>query len=391
MQSNIWDTPVKSGFVDKATQYMTESLNLANQEVINSDNVTVSIGPYGIRTRRQLEDGTYDPRQLWLTGSTLAMTDDNWESSKLAIGIIGGKAMVNAEVLAGQIVVTNELQLHNESGSFVVDSGGATMTNLSLTMTNEANTQRIVMEPNTGIKIQTKTNGIGDYTDKFYIDTSGNLVIDGRIIANSGSIAGWEIDTDRLKNTANGDYIGSNGYGKLSLLSWTPSTATFDGNIYAKNLDYKGITYDKYGDSSISTASYQNGSVTPGKLDRVYADIGQFNSLSAEVANFVNVYATKAYVNTLIANRVISGTIDSATVASNENLNINARNIFLNASQQGVLVSGHFAVTGQFSTSNNPTNYFYGRVVASNGTTGSFTSGGKTITVTGGIITRITG
>ena len=115
----------------------------------------------------------------------------------------------------------------------------------------------------------------------------------------SGTIGGWQIGTDRLYNSANGDYIGSNGNGKLSLLSWTPTSATFNGRIYASNL----------GDQ-IKTGNIQDGAVTSAKLDTIYATKAFVDQMNVELANVHTLAANAATIQQLDATNATIANLD---------------------------------------------------------------------------------
>ncbi len=68
----------------------------------------------------------------------IAMTDDNWATAKLAIGLfasdeVGTYFGVNAEVIGGKLIVGNNLVIENETDDgvmqFKVDSSGAWLNN----------------------------------------------------------------------------------------------------------------------------------------------------------------------------------------------------------------------------------------------------------------------
>ncbi len=68
----------------------------------------------------------------------IAMTDDNWATAKLAIGLfasdeVGTYFGVNAEVIGGKLIAGNNLVIENETDDgvmqFKVDSSGAWLNN----------------------------------------------------------------------------------------------------------------------------------------------------------------------------------------------------------------------------------------------------------------------
>jgi len=85
------------------------------------------------------------------------------------------------------------------------------------------------------------------------------------------------------------------------------------GYIYANNLldqvqedkiANQAVGGSKIKDSAVSNTKIANSAVTPAKLDRIYADIGQFNTLNAKVANIDSLYVAK--------NGVFGGTVEWA-------------------------------------------------------------------------------
>lgn len=121
------------------------------------------------------------------------MTDDNWETVKLAIGFINGTYSVNAEVIAGTILAGENLIISNTGGTFTVDGKGATMTNGSIsTQLKDSNgniASEIVLNPEQGFSI---SNMKSEDEDKrvFYADTQGNLHFKGDLTGATGSFSG---------------------------------------------------------------------------------------------------------------------------------------------------------------------------------------------------------
>ena len=250
-----------------------------------------------------MDNGTYNPNQVWLTSNTLAFTSDNWQTVRLALGEIdlnGQKIFgVAGDALVGKIIAGNQLIISNDNNNFTLDSNGAVLNNASFTIVSNNGLSQIQLNPTQGISIQTRANTSAAWANQFYVDAQGNLVINGKITANSGTIGGWQIGSDRLYNSANGDYIGSNGYGKLSLLSWTPTSATFNGRIYASNL----------GDQ-IKTGNIQDGAVTSAKLDTLYATKAFVDEMNVELANVHTLAANAATIQQLNATNATIANLD---------------------------------------------------------------------------------
>lgn len=238
-----WDEPSANGFYSTVNEYLTSALNLTNQEIINASDQEFTLGSYGLRGKKYIADNdSYDPHQLAMTNNVLAFTDDNWQSCRAALGRIniGGTEYYGlvGETVIGNLVAGNQLTISNSNNSFVVDGNGATLYNANLSIENTTN--RILLSPSDGFRIQTKLSD-GSWKDVLSEDTDGYIIAKG-IKLEEASIGGWTVTADGLSSPT-GDYINSNGTGKLSLMTWNNNQATFDGNIYAKNLFWR------YGDT----------------------------------------------------------------------------------------------------------------------------------------------
>jgi len=240
-----WSTSHKS----EVTTFIDSALNASLNKLISSTNEEITISEIGLRARtyRPTTDD-YDPKQLWLTSNTLAFSRDGFQTASLALGQIAGPSGsafgLVGEVIVGHIIAGNELTIQNENNTFVVDGAGARLTNATFTLTANANRNKILLDPQNGIKIQ-KLIG-SSYVDQFYVDSSGNVIFKGNlsaatgdftgtIAAASGNIGGWQIKPTGLFDSR-GNYIKSTGDIRLGKLSIHGRTAIFSGDIYADNL-----------------------------------------------------------------------------------------------------------------------------------------------------------
>lgn len=237
-----WDEIIDPSFYSNVRDYMTNALSLTNQEIINADNQELTIGSYGLRAKKfDPETGTYDPCQIAITNNVIAFTNDNWASTKTALGKVklGEPGQEReyyglvAEAIFGNIIAGEHLTIEAKNGQLVMDSSGCRLTNANFTVTN-GNTE-IRISPEDGFKIRKRSGST--WTDVLSEDTNGDIVANS-IKLNSGNIGGWTIEREQLTSPT-GDYIGSNGKGKLSLLTWDNTQASFDGNIYAHNLNWR--------------------------------------------------------------------------------------------------------------------------------------------------------
>lgn len=233
--------PVLNGSISEMTEKLNSNFIAANQQIQSTADNEFTIGGFGFRGRKKDTRYTsgYDPHQIWLSNEMLVMTDDEWKTSKLAIGHINGYYSVNAEIIAGNLIAGNQLIIQDgikgQESTFIVDANGARLTNASFTLTTKDGKGRIVLNPSSGIRIQ--TNKTGTMKDVFYVDSNGYLMATD-ITATGGTIGGFNITTNRFYSSTQSSGspvidLNTNGTGRISLLSWTPTTATFKGRIEA--------------------------------------------------------------------------------------------------------------------------------------------------------------
>jgi hypothetical protein len=243
---------------DDVSTFINSSLNATLNKLINSTRQEIVIDTNGLKGRRKTGATTYDPKQVWLTSSILAFTDDNWSTAKAALGNIsipgGGSAYgLVADVIVGRLLAGNNLRISNENNNFILDNTGAYLNNASLTVTKT--NSRIYIDPSNGIKIQ-KNSG-GTWKDMFKAEANGDLTFAGRlngatgsftgaITAASGSIGGWSISSTGLSDSF-GNYIRSDGDIHLGALRIQGNTSQFDGDIYADKI------FGEIQDSQIAT------------------------------------------------------------------------------------------------------------------------------------------
>lgn len=228
--------------VDHSTlvdSYINGNLNAAVQRVIAASNQSVIIDGAGIHVEEDSADGKL--YGLRIVNDMIAMTDDGWSHAKLAIGRFfsedtgGYHYAVNADVIAGRILIGTELVLESQAvtGSgenitkqFRFDSMGAWLNNATFVIQN--NTGCILIHPEYGIVGGTNdlfttkdtevnpcfvdehgnimldddgfpTNSAKDPVVNFYLDLKdGNAYFRGKIISTSGSIGGWKIEEGKL-------------------------------------------------------------------------------------------------------------------------------------------------------------------------------------------------
>lgn len=182
--------PIKSGEFNSMKEALQTSRNLTMGQALASTGEEVVIDGSGYTGRRMLEDGTYDRKQVKLTGRSLVFTDDAWESCKVALGELlfgdGSSAYgINAEVVIGDVILGNNLRILDNNGNdllTVVDGKiaasvdevkGNVETLTEAVMGEDGLAVRITTLENTGVSEVTTTTGFTFNAEGLTIYESG--------------------------------------------------------------------------------------------------------------------------------------------------------------------------------------------------------------------------
>lgn len=274
--------PVKSGMMQNVNNFMKSNFEASKNALVSAKGIGVTIDGSGLHLRRSDDTGNLMPHEIWMTGDQIAFSDDNFNTfPKIAIGRFkmpnseNEAYGINAEFLAGRLIVGNQFLMEAENGSFKFDGTGASLFNANFEVIDRSSLRRTLIDPNVGFKIQGRQNTNLQWEDKIWLDNEGNAIFKGKIESTAGKIAGWRIEAEGLYSPY-GDYLKSDGTGKLSLMTWTPYSATFDGNIYARNLRAgysEGWVNDShFADNSLDGDKISNNSISEAKLEAVYRD-----------------------------------------------------------------------------------------------------------------------
>jgi hypothetical protein len=185
-----WDENYK----DDVSTFITSALDAAVNNVTSGSNQEIIINKSGLRGRQSDGSGGYLDEQVWLVNNTLAFTDDNWDTAKIAIGeIIGpdGQSIwgIVAEYLIGEFIVGGDLLISNEDSTFSVSGSQAVLTNSNFIINSTSASTTIVMNPWDGIIISDASGSA------LWIDGHGNLTLGGYV-----NILGQSLDWDDIAN-----------------------------------------------------------------------------------------------------------------------------------------------------------------------------------------------
>lgn len=242
--------------VAQATQvskFMNDSLDVAKNAIVNAQNQSVRIDSAGIHV------GGKDGRQLRMINNMIAMTDDNWQHAKLAIGLFGADGArdsegnttnqywgVNADVIGGKLIVGHNLIIENVNDmgvmQFKVDATGAFLNNGVLCIQTDAKAPvgwstenagpwtggRLMIDPRYGIAAGTQAIYTlpenGTTLTPSFINTDGSIETDDYGMPTDVS---FFLDIRTGKAYFRGDIHAENGY--------------FRGTVYATDGEFKGI------------------------------------------------------------------------------------------------------------------------------------------------------
>lgn len=187
--------------------WVENGLNVTNTKIIcQADNQTYTSDEHGMLFRKyDSVNNSYDDTQLKITNSTLAITNDNWETVKNAVGNyyyfdpITNKLKMDygviADTIIGKLILGEQLGIYNSAGSLTFNHNGFNITNTKNTFNVNPNTTNLL----------TISKTVNNTTDNiFYVDENGTLHVKGDgsaldITANS-SITGA---TSRIAQTEN--------------------------------------------------------------------------------------------------------------------------------------------------------------------------------------------
>lgn len=214
----------KGSKANQQFQNMKENgLDIANTMIKSSDNLDFVWNKYGFKGREWndvLND--FAPEQLAMTNNLLAFTKDSWEHTCAAIGKISyfddmdqtykWDYGINAGVLIGDLVMSEQLRIMNDSGNYYIDKNGFTMVKKD---SNGKVLSEIAIKPENPSMVLSR-NGkslfdfnsdglgclrIGSDTSGITFDQSGNATFAGKISSSSGDIGSWHIDGSGIYNT----------------------------------------------------------------------------------------------------------------------------------------------------------------------------------------------
>lgn len=152
----------------------------AARAISSGVNNSVDIGRRGIT----ITDSADPLKGIRIVNGAIGISVDGFNTFATAISGPG----VIADRLLGRILISNDLYMENDSGTFSFNNTGATLTDASLTINHATLPSRILLNATDGIKIQKDV--AGTWTDRFAIDTDGDILFGGKLQGATGVFSG---------------------------------------------------------------------------------------------------------------------------------------------------------------------------------------------------------
>lgn len=182
--------------------WIDNGLDVTHTKIVGgSDNQTQSWDNHGMLFRKFDEvSNDYEPTQMKIINSTIAITDDNWATTKTAIGKYyytdpdTGNTVsaygINGETIIGKLFLGKNIELKNDAGTLVFNDDGLE-----------------VSHGNNKVSISPKNDNVIDITNGnesvFNVNDKGELYISGNIMARSLELdTGVKIDSGVIVNLA---------------------------------------------------------------------------------------------------------------------------------------------------------------------------------------------
>lgn len=207
------------GQASAVSKFMQSSLDAAVNSILAAANQSVIINGSGIHV------GGDSKYQMRIIDSMIAMTDDNWATAKLAVGLFateesGAYFGVNAEVIGGKLIVGNNLIIENQNDQgvmqFKVDASGAWLHNSTFVLQKD-NGGCMILDPKYGL----------------LAGTDGLFATEGTTVLPSFLGADGEVELERDGMPANTNFF----------IDSRDGSAYFRGNVYATDGVFNGTVY----------------------------------------------------------------------------------------------------------------------------------------------------
>ena len=207
---------------NEVLDFINSSLDLNKNAVVGGVNQEMLFDSSGLLMRRYEPTlSNFSPKQLKITNNAIVLTDDGFNSAKTAIGqLANGQYGISAEVIAGIMILGNNMIIQTGNGDFRVDGSGVNITKMALNLTSADNLKNILIDPSVGLKIRSRLNTSQGFVDRFFFDNAtGKFKFNGDLQAAGGTFSG-------ALSAATGTFSGA----------LVAATGTFSGSLVAPTI-----------------------------------------------------------------------------------------------------------------------------------------------------------
>lgn len=303
-------------------EFMKGTLNAAVNTILGAKNQTVLIDGAGIHVGG---DSNY---QLRIVDNMIAMSDDGWKTAKLAIGRFaspetGVQWGVNAELIAGNLIIGNNLIIDTGNGHFKVDKSGVYINSMKFYITNSSGKSlsdefREISDELSGLNsdiwsLDTKlSNRIKEFYSSGYLDAgklSGVIAAQQAKMQSAGGNVLFDSDGIWLLNgTSKGTStraIWMNNQGILfgSGRKTSNPGASNSGWVWTTAIGHEGITADALAGKTVSGLKLYGGElhIGPKSGGGYYFNVDSKGNMTAESGTFKGTLSAAKISGTLSA------------------------------------------------------------------------------------------
>lgn len=269
---------------------------IINDEYVNINNGTINITRTDGKTKISLDPFDGIKIQKLITSNEESYWKNQLYADSNGDMILTGTITSNAGLIGGWSISENLLYAGNVGlySANAFDTGDDLYKCKSLVSEEESyNTVRFWAGSATPEGAQIKILDDGS----LYANAAS---ITGSIYSNSGTIGGWTISSSGISNNNGLYYLNNDGSGRIGLMTFNQWNASFDGNIYAKNLQAgsQNIDGEVFDYGYIGNEHIADNSISPDKLYAEYVD-GVTESIAAVQVYADETFATTSSVSTL--------------------------------------------------------------------------------------------
>lgn len=313
--------PVKNGEFNAMKEAIESSQILTKNSALTTTNQEILIDDTGILGRKMLDNGEYDPKQVKVTNQTIVFTDDAWNTSKTGLGNflfnnpftgeVEEHYGVIADTLVGSMVLAKEAGICNEDNSIIMNEDGFTLTT-DYRDTTKPTTRNFVIQ-----KLLQDSDGNEYYNKQLYLDSNGNLVLNGTlsVFTSSGGMT-------NLEDIASGDVDLTDVYNTIQSES-SSIRDSLSESFYNETASIRSEMNNKYSSLSEDVTNQINNAVSTGTASLQSSIEAKYGSLLAQVNDQLSKHkAEVGQYMTFNENGLTLGAIASAfkTVIDNRGL-----------------------------------------------------------------------